>query len=56
MKIINGFKVCGYEDENALSGITVIFPKAGNTASVFIGGAESFLMLIETFLYLFIIN
>ncbi|MFP3230466.1 MAG: P1 family peptidase [Caldisphaera sp.] len=40
MKIINGFKVCGYEDENALSGITVIFPKAGNTASVFIGGGS----------------
>jgi L-aminopeptidase/D-esterase-like protein len=40
MKIVNGFKICGYEDEIALSGITAIFPKKGNIASVYVAGGS----------------
>ncbi len=40
MKIIDGFKICGYDNDNAKSGITVVFPKKGNVTSVYVAGGS----------------
>ncbi|AFZ69967.1 L-aminopeptidase/D-esterase [Caldisphaera lagunensis DSM 15908] len=40
MKIVDGFKICGYDDDNAKSGITAVFPMKENVASVYVAGGS----------------